>query len=430
MDFEKYIESLKTRIGDEKLFFDYQLEPPEVSSILRFQGTLRISWAFDMKYNKQIDLIFFPEDNPYINYAVLYAKDFKKTISNDEPYYKDKKLIALDIPFDINYEFVKEILLQSGLSQDTQERFFNSRFGSVFINMEVEFEWWSAQISFEYLDRKIVYPKHTKAGFSFLAYDSSILRAADDMEWISAIICLGTIKFHKILPQTTKLNFSPYLATWEFSGNIYHITHSEVLSPLPTSALALTYTNINDFIVNVRDKPNTKDGKIVTQLLTQKTRMPDDFLVDASKYDYNKVLMMDYDSNKALNPIYDEMVSLGSSWFKADKLGYGTDTIGHFLYYQHKSKQNYFDKHKTKLTNPLKDSDYIILVWNIEPNNWAKVWILKYQRSDKNISLEQDLAERQNNLLANLSKFKLYEGYIHCSGLRYIMPFGENYIKK
>lgn len=409
MDFEKYIESLKTRIGDEKLFFDYQLEPPEVSSILRFQGTLRISWAFDMKYNKQIDLIFFPEDNPYINYAVLYAKDFKKTISNDEPYYKDKKLIALEIPFDINYEFVREILLKSGLSQDTQERFFNSRFGSVFINMEVEFEWWSA---------------------TFLGNDTEKLSLIEYDKYLQQAPLLGNIKSHKILPQTTKLNFSPYLATWEFSGNIYHITHSEVLSPLPTSALALTYTNINDFIVNVRDKPNTKDGKIATQLLTQKIRMPDDFLVDASKYDYNKVLMMDYDSNKALNPIYDEMVSLGSSWFKADKLGYGTDTIGHFLYYQHKSKQNYFDKHKTKLTNPLKDNDYIILVWNIEPNNWAKVWILKYQRSDKNISLEQDLAERQNNLLANLSKFKLYEGYIHCSGLRYIMPFGENYIKK
>ena len=52
----------------------------KVSSTLRFKGTLRISWAFDIKYNKQIDLIFFPEDNPYINYAVLYAKDFKKTL--------------------------------------------------------------------------------------------------------------------------------------------------------------------------------------------------------------------------------------------------------------------------------------------------------------------------------------------------------------
>lgn len=397
------IDSLK---DNEKIFFDYQLEPPEVSSILRFKGTLRISWAFDIKYNKQIDLIFFPEDNPYINYAVLYAKDFKKTLSNDEPYYKDKKLIALEIPFDINYEFVKEILAQSNL-KDIQERFFNSRFGSVFINMEVEFEWWSA---------------------TFLGNDTEKLSLIEYDKYLQQAPLLGTIKSHKILPQTTKLNFSPYLATWEFNGTTYHITHSEVLSPLPTSAIALTYTNINDFIVNVRDKPSTKEGKIITQLLTDEIRMPDDFLVDASKYDYGKVRIVDYDSNKALNPIYEKMVNLGTAWFEADKLGYGTDIIGHFLYYQHKSKQNYFAK--TKLINPLKDSDYLVLVWNIESNNWAKVWILKYQKSDKNISFEQDLAEKQNNLLANLSKFKLYEGYIHCSGLRYLMPFGENYIKK
>ena len=28
------------------------------------------------------------------------------------------------------------------------------------------------------------------------------------------------------------------------------------------------------------------------------------------------------------------------------------------------------------------------------------------------------------------SKLKLYEGYIHSSGLEYLAPFGENYIKR
>ena len=58
MDFDVEEYSVRTQIGgqidslknNEKIFFDYQLEPPEVSSILKFKGTLRISWAFDVKY--------------------------------------------------------------------------------------------------------------------------------------------------------------------------------------------------------------------------------------------------------------------------------------------------------------------------------------------------------------------------------------------
>ncbi|TLD84805.1 hypothetical protein, partial [Helicobacter sp. MIT 05-5294] len=34
---------------------------------LKLKGNLRISWAFDINYNKNIDLIFFPEENPYLN---------------------------------------------------------------------------------------------------------------------------------------------------------------------------------------------------------------------------------------------------------------------------------------------------------------------------------------------------------------------------
>ncbi|RDU59287.1 hypothetical protein CQA53_11560, partial [Helicobacter didelphidarum] len=46
---------------------------PKVTDRIKFKGTLRIAWSYDMKYNKHIDLIFFPEENPYLNYAYLYA---------------------------------------------------------------------------------------------------------------------------------------------------------------------------------------------------------------------------------------------------------------------------------------------------------------------------------------------------------------------
>ncbi|TLD83756.1 hypothetical protein, partial [Helicobacter sp. MIT 05-5294] len=39
----------------------------KVGTILKLKGNLRISWAFDINYNKNIDLIFFPEENPYLN---------------------------------------------------------------------------------------------------------------------------------------------------------------------------------------------------------------------------------------------------------------------------------------------------------------------------------------------------------------------------
>ncbi|TQR48145.1 hypothetical protein, partial [Campylobacter troglodytis] len=37
---------------------------PQVNDTLNFKGKLRISWSFDVKYNKNIDLIFFPQNNP------------------------------------------------------------------------------------------------------------------------------------------------------------------------------------------------------------------------------------------------------------------------------------------------------------------------------------------------------------------------------
>ncbi len=44
---------------------------------LTLKGYLKISWSYEVKYDKGIDL-FFPQKNPYINYALLYAKDLEK----------------------------------------------------------------------------------------------------------------------------------------------------------------------------------------------------------------------------------------------------------------------------------------------------------------------------------------------------------------
>ena len=62
---------------------------------------------------------YYPQDNPYINYAALYAKDFPKSIDKDSWYGVDRMLSAnsLKIPYDINYDFVKAMLLQISLNE-------------------------------------------------------------------------------------------------------------------------------------------------------------------------------------------------------------------------------------------------------------------------------------------------------------------------
>ena len=62
---------------------------------------------------------YYPQDNPYINYAALYAKDFSKSIDKDSWYGVDRMLSAnsLKIPYDINYDFVKAMLLQISLNE-------------------------------------------------------------------------------------------------------------------------------------------------------------------------------------------------------------------------------------------------------------------------------------------------------------------------
>lgn len=147
--FKMYHYTMKySHLNDEELkeyfcsaFIPFTHTLPKVTNTFKYKGNLRISWSFDIEYNKHIDLIFFPEENPYIHYVVLFAKDFEKTIDKDASI--DRELSNIKIPYDINYDFVKEILSQSDLSTMQQERFFEVRFGSIFIPMEIEFEWYS-----------------------------------------------------------------------------------------------------------------------------------------------------------------------------------------------------------------------------------------------------------------------------------------------
>lgn len=397
----------------------------KVGTILKYKGNLRISWSFDIEYNKNIDVIFFPEDNPYINYAVLFAKDFPKTISKDT--FIDRRLSAISIPYDINYDFVKKVLSQSALSKLQQEKFFEVRFGSVFVPMEIEFEWYSLHIDDEDIYTE-AYHKDTIR---------SLLKIAPDINEI--LFLLGIIKSYQVLSINTPLNFPAFIDVWGRKT-----FYSQIFTPFPTAALAFTQTNIGDYLVNVRDKPDTKEGKIVAQLLTQETKLPSDFCL---RYDG------DYGCDK-VNPLYQEIVYQGLKWYRESYDNSPRYNEEGFLYYNDKTKQAYYEKEKSKLINPL--DKYLILVWNIEPNNWAKVWVLKMIRDEDWIMVDRyDSNEKEkkyfrdekkyrfdDNLIAFIngsysqtflespSTLKLHEGYIHCSGLEYFTPFTQNYIKR
>ena len=397
-----------------------------------------------MEYNKNIDLIFFPEENPYINYAVLFAKDFEKSLDEEEAYYMDKKLSAITIPYNINYDFVKTILSQSNLSKVQQERFLEVRFGSIFIPMEIEFEWYYLSAAFDgYKHDEMTYPQHNKeASFSFLIYENSIGTIVDIGSEI-AELCLGIIQSYQVLSKNTPLNFSDSVANWNYDSIEGSFSYTQLFTPLPLVALATTQTNIGDYLVNVRDKPNAKEGKIIAQLLTQETKIPQNLFIDDSP-----------------NPLYAPMISQGKTWYRQDNAGDIVDKETYHAsaldYYHYKNKQAYFKKEKQNLIHPLNGEEYLVLVWNIEPNNWAKVWILRmiregdwYMLDNEKRYFKEDKEEifsfwgmrgdalltfingsYSQTFLESPSTLKLYEGYIHCSGLQYLAPFTENYIKR
>lgn len=422
-----------SHLNDEELqeYFNLTFIPfihtlPKVTNTLKLKGNLRISWSFDVNYNKNIDVIFFPEENPYINYAVLFAKDFKKTINKDA--FPSRALSAISIPYDINYDFVKKVLSQSALSKVQQEKFFEVRFGSVFVPMEIEFEWYNVHWYYQgifskstSIEKNILFPK----------YDPYLKFLNGPFDYL----CLGIIKSYQVLPTNTPLNFPDSIKNWDYDYIVGNFSYSEIFTPLPTAALAFTQTNTGDYLVNLRDKPDFKEGKIVAQLLTQETKLPSDFCL---RYDG------DYGCDE-VNPLYQEIVYQGLKWYRESYDNSSRYDEEGFLYYNDKTKQAYYKKEKSKLINPL--DKYLILVWNIDSNNWAKVWVLRLpdkksvnsegktfeklaQEEDIDYSVEAVITSYNKDVLESPSKFKLYEGYIHCSGLEYLTPFTQNYIKR
>ncbi|WP_394949967.1 hypothetical protein [uncultured Helicobacter sp.] len=405
-----------SHLNDEELqeYFNPTFIPfihtlPKVTNTLKLKGNLRISWSFDVNYNKNIDVIFFPEENPYINYAVLFAKDFKKTINKDA--FPSRTLSAISIPYDINYDFVKKVLSQSALSKAQQEKFFEVRFGSVFVPMEIEFEWYNVHWYYQgifskstSIEKNILFPKYDPyLNFKFI--DEPL-----------AYLCLGIIKSYQVLPTNTPLNFSDSIENWGYVFMDGSFSYSEIFTPLPTAALAFTQTNIGDYLVNLRDKPDFKEGKIVAQLLSQ---------------EFSYALL-----GPKFNKLQEE-----NGWGDGVTFGF----MDKEMQEHYKTKQAYYKKEKSKLINPL--DKYLILVWNIEPNNWAKVWVLRLpdkksvnsegktfeklaQEKDIDYSVEAVITSYNKDVLESPSTLKLYEGYIHCSGLKYFTPFTQNYIKR
>ncbi|TQR48785.1 hypothetical protein, partial [Campylobacter troglodytis] len=385
-----------------------------------------------------------------------------------------RQLSFLRLSYDINYDFVKELLSRANFTKIQQDRFFNSRFGSVFLPMEVEFEWFVVYAKFNYNDTKLLEPQiEAKTHFSFLAYESSILRAGDDAEVRGVILCLGIIKNHKILAKNQALNFSEFIASWQeynyeadekiensskieqsqisqkFSKEAVesqssqnfikdtegfelrkYISYKEVFTPLPTAALAITKTKINDFFVNLRNKPNAKEGKIIATLFSQEAIIP------------NIYLELDLEDN--INPLYKSMITKGQAWYERDDLG-SSDEEGYLLYYNYKMQEAYYKKEKNKLTNALFKDEYLILIWDILPNDWCRVWVLRMiakntpssENKETNFSEAKEFDKLEfifnlkNSLLpfienyakdfnASVSSFKLYEGFIHSSGLEYL----------
>ncbi|OBV28454.1 hypothetical protein BKN38_09805 [Helicobacter sp. CLO-3] len=437
--------SLTDKELEEKGFWEEEIairhKYPPVFDTLKFKGKLRISWSFDMKYNKYIDLIFFPEENPFINYAALVAKDFPKKSTKrngDRNLTKD----SIRFSYDINHSFVKEVLAQSGLSKEQQERFFNARFGSVFMPMEIEFEWYVAGL-YDWYERNV-----PNQSMTFTRHDRYL--GGEDG---GGYFCLGIIKQYKILPQDTTLNFPEYIASWEereydasigkSKDVIKHLPYSKVFEPISTSALAYTNTNFNDFIVNLRDKPNAKEGKIVAQLFSQFIANPKDLYIPVEPGS----------SNITENPIYDASINKGKEWYEKDTGG-STDMEGYLGYYSLIIQKDYYKSHKPKLINPLNRDEYLVLVWNIDANNWAKVWVIKLPNEKESSVTESGSAKTMADILSysifrrhiyelnalvpsyekvfldSPSRFKLYEGYIHTSGLTFLASFGENYIKR
>ncbi|WP_147290061.1 hypothetical protein, partial [Helicobacter didelphidarum] len=321
-----------------------------------------------MKYNKHIDLIFFPEENPYLNYAYLYAKDFPKKISNED---NPREIIEMQPNYDINYEFVKEILSKAGMDTYHRKRFFEVRFGTaMFVPMEIEFEW--------YIGIGVDTESFPEEGITFPCYDKYLVYTDEANGDCPLYICVGIIKSYSVLPINTKLNYdyTSHLAYIDYDTD-KPITYKEVFTPIPINALATTMTKVshysakypNDFFVNLRDKPSSKEGKILSQLFSHKLHINYDVL--------DKVVPTNNEDFGEPTRLFDIIATKGRKLYHKYEEAGSTDDEGYIYYYQCLLQKVCYKNYKSKMINPLWRDTYLIYVQNTLPNNWAKVWVIK-----------------------------------------------------
>lgn len=219
-------------------------------------------------------------------------------------------------------------------------------------------------------------------------------------------------------PMATILNFKVVNKSFElveyndiFNGEYYidtfledipkvdsNATKSNFAIPILKGLFATTTTNENDFFVNLRDKPNAKEGRILMQLYSQGFRT----------------------NNKEIQ--YDLYAMVGES-----------DEFYGWYNRQLKLQKAYFLKYKDSMINPLyfdieshrdnrtKSSarDYIIFIQDIVEKDWAKVRVLRYDRYIDENNKGDDINDKSytDTLLESPSKLIIKEGYIHTSGL-------------
>lgn len=351
------------------------------SAIMKHKGLLRITWNYDIKYNKKIDLIFFPLESLLINYAYLFAKDLvklpdKKGFPNDNSY---PFVDTLNAPYDINYDFVKEIL-----GEDNAEVFFKYRFGGIFMPIEVEFEWYITDEPFMKGDR---------------------LSIPSPFEWEDlppVYNLVGIIKNYKTLPlelmhsffEDIKQNYRKELS-YQHSGEEEQLRLALVdidFSPIPVTAFLRTKTKFNDFYVNLREEPN-KDSKILATLFSQEFYgdYPDDL----------------------------------RTWGPA-----GDANMGQYNNFQEELAIKLYEEQKDNLSKALLSDKYNIILKEILPNNWVYVYVIRSMVID-NITnfnerkydagiyyeLNPDLVK---DYIESPSFFIIKKGYIHASGLEYL----------
>ncbi|RDU61257.1 hypothetical protein CQA53_10425 [Helicobacter didelphidarum] len=175
-------------------------------------------------------------------------------------------------------------------------------------------------------------------------------------------------------------------------------TKSNFAIPILKGLFATTTTNENDFFVNLRDKPDSKDSKILMQLYSQGFRTN------------NKEIQYDFYARAGESDEfygwYNTQLKLQKAYFLKYK-----DSMIHPFYFD---RESYIDN-RTEANA----KDYIIFIQDIMEKDWAKVWVLRYDKYIDEYKKGDDINDKSytDTFLESPSKMIIKEGYIHASGL-------------